>query len=240
MPARSLFRAMRAVAALALIPCTLPAQRPPIRLAGLLGVSRTSATGVGPIDAELGGSIGATATIEISRLLGLRTEALLSRRALRGIGSAEPLVCGFEDLCTQSLAGLEETRWTDLEFPLLLEVRTPRRDGRVQAFGYAGPFMALRLGCTRASPAGQLGEFVRDCDGVAPGTTGYTYFNDLDGGLVIGGGIRLGSVGLGVRWTRGYVPLAPFQPGGDSQLINGKSSSLALLVEAGGRIRPRR
>jgi len=229
----ALLLALAAVPVMPMVPEALAAQNLPIRITGLAGLNRTSATGVGPIDAQLGGTVGLSATLEFSRLFGLRTEALLSRRALRGFSADDQLVCPLEQPCTHVPLGHEETRLTDLEFPLLFEVRAPKDIGAVRPFAYAGPFMALRLRCSRASGVEASGTLVAPCESE---TSLPTYYSDVDGGLVVGGGVRVGVVGVGLRWTRGYVPIVPFQTAGREGLMNGKSSSLAFLLEVGGRL----
>jgi hypothetical protein len=62
-------------------------------------------------------------------------------------------------------------------------------------------------------------------------------YRNGDAGFVVGGAIASGGIGVGFRWTRSLVAVAPFQPtGGAGYLTGAKNSTLAITLELGTRL----
>jgi hypothetical protein len=192
------------------------------------GVNRNTATGAGPIDPRYRGSIGAFASFPLAEPLRFRAEMLVTGKQLG-------LVCPpIEEKTIQSL--------TWLELPLLLEAQFHRALGgwgSPKLFG--GPFVAVRLACSVIQPVVPVpqqprsngsSKVVTPCQDLNPSS----FYNNGDAGFVVGGGLAVGGVGLGVRWIRSLVPIAP--AGSEAgRLAGAKQSTLALFVDLGARIR---
>lgn len=206
------------------------------------GPNRNTATGAGPIDAKFRGSFGGFLSVPVVGDLRIRPEIAVSGKQL---GFQTPLAGG----CTEGDCGLnpaETASFTWLEVPLLFEARfhrTLRELGSPRL--YAGPFVAVRLACSFAEPVplsepaqqpgGNDTRLVTPC---ASSSAGATRYNNGDAGFVVGGAIGLGPVGLGLRWIRSLVPIAPNQTTVDGRpLVGAKHSTLALTLEFGTRIR---
>lgn len=108
----------------------------------------------------------------------------------------------------------------------------------------------VRLACSLADPIGagtapdagqSLPEadaaprLVRSCDDPDASTTRP---NNGDAGFVIGAALAAGGIGVGFRWTRSVVPIAPYQTVLDeSHLVGAKNSTLAVTLEIAARVR---
>lgn len=241
-----------AFALLTMLPSILPAQRArfdrirrafrgedAVELGLVGGPNRTTFTGAGPIDAEIRGSIGGYLSVPIIGHLRLRPEALVTGRQI-GITSLIQPPCLPPGGCPP-VSELQTASFTWLEVPVMLEARFHRA---LAGWGtpriYGGPFVAVRLSCSFAVPVDpqppQLDDtrFVRSCNDATGGATRY---NNGDAGFVLGGAIATGGVGLGFRWTRSLVPVAPDQTVTDAgRLIGAKSSTLTLTLELGTRL----
>jgi len=209
---------------------------------GLIGgPNRNTVTGAGPVDAKFRGSLGAFLSVPVMGSIRLRPEVAVSGKQvgfLEPFGSCDPGPC-------DPLGQRQTASFTWLEAPLLVEARFNRALG---GWGtpriYGGPFVAVRLSCSFATPIDASQEpladnetprIVRPCN-AADGTS--ARYNNGDAGFVVGGAIAAGSVGLGVRWTRSLVPIAPDQSGlGGGRLIGAKHSTLAVTLEFATRLR---
>jgi len=203
------------------------------------GPNRNTATGAGPVDAKFRGSFGGFLSVPVVGDLRIRPEIAVSGKQV----AFRTPVTG----CTEGDCGLnpaETASFTWLEVPLLLEARlhrTLRELGSPRL--YAGPFVAVRLACSFAvpvepsqPPAGAFDtRLVTPC--ASPDAGGARY-NNGDAGFVVGGAIGLGPVGLGLRWIRSLVPIAPDQATVDGRpFVGAKHSTLALTLEFGTRVR---
>ena len=244
-------RLLAVVIVLTALPSILPAQRgrlDRIRRAfhgedaveiGLIGgPNRTSATGIGSVDAEIRGEIGGFLSVPIIGRLRLRPEVMVSGKEL---GATEVFLppCLPPGGCSP-VTQTQEASFTWLQVPVLFETKFTRAIG---GWGtpklYAGPFVAIRLACSFSVPievtaTSEETKLVQDCEDPA---TGAVRYNNGDAGFVLGGAIASGGIGIGFRWTRSLVPLAPDQsvtaPG---RLIGAKSSTLTLTLELGTRL----
>ncbi len=234
--------------AVILVPIELSAQR---RFAGYVrrafdyravevgvvgGPNRSSVTGAGPIDARFRGMLGAFASVRLGDGLRLRPELLVSGKQVATNTDFFP-PCLPPGPC-QPITETETTSITWLEAPLLLEYRFDQIAGRLGPKLYAGPFMAIRIGCSLSTsrvpaPATAGDRLIRSC---ATENTGGTRFNNGDAGFVVGGGFGTGSVGIGFRWIRSLAEVAPFQSTGTSRLIGAKQSTLAVTLEFSTRL----
>jgi hypothetical protein len=200
------------------------------------GPNRSSVTGAGPIDARFRGMLGGFASVRLGDGLRLRPEVIVSGKQV-ATSTSIFAPCLPPGPCAETVE-TETTSFTWLEAPLLLEYRFDQIAGRFGPKLYAGPFMAIRIGCSlavsQAPPLEADGDrLVRSC---ATEHTGNTRFNNGDAGFVAGGGIGTGSVGLGFRWIRSLVEVAPFQPAGTSRLIGAKQSTVAVTLEFSTRV----
>ncbi len=229
--------------AAALAPSPVEAQRTMARMVrrafdynavelGLIGgPNRTAVTGAGPIDARFRGMLGGFVSVRLGEGFRLRPEMLASNKA---VASQAILVtpCLPPGPCP-TFRQTETTSLTWLEAPILLEYGFNHR-GRAGLKVFAGPFVAIRVACslgtaTQGSPARE----VRSCAQLVDAST---QFNNGDAGFVVGGGLTAGPLGIGLRWSRSLVPLAPFQPDGTSRLVGAKQSTLSATVEISTKI----
>jgi hypothetical protein len=196
---------------------------------GLIGmVNRNTVTGAGPVDARIRAAAGGFLSVPVARGFRFRSEFLV-----RGteVGRTEVFLppCIPEIDCSRTL---HSSTW--LELPLLLEARLPRaRYAGFRPTVFAGPFLAVRLGCSESTGPGldpvplqsSGAKLVQSCDGLTGGS-----YNNGDAGFVVGAGVARGGVGISHRWTRSLVPVAPF--GSNLGFLAGaKGSSLALSLE---------
>ncbi len=199
------------------------------------GPNRNSVTGAGPIEPRFRGMLGGFASVRLGDGLRLRPELLVSGKQVAiDTDIVDPCQPGP---CPLPFVETETTAITWVEAPLLLEYRfDPIGRGRLAPKIYGGPFMAIRISCSLSVtqvPRSSGDRLVRSC---ATDNTGGTRFNNGDAGFVIGGGIGTGSVGIGLRWTRSLVEMAPFQLNGTSRLIGAKQSTLAATLEFATRL----
>lgn len=213
--------------------------------AGLVGgPNRNTVTGAGPVDAKIRGFGGAFLTIPVAGDLRIRPEALLSGKNVGESFEIQPpcLPPGGCPPITQR----RTAAFTWLEVPILAEVRFPGMFGRGSMPRlYGGPFLGVRLSCSFVEPVGapvaETGsgqaagsEIVSPCD--PPNGPGPRY-NNGDAGFVLGGTLGVRGIGIGARWTRSLVPVAPDQVLlGSTRLIGAKHSTLALTLELTTRI----
>jgi hypothetical protein len=195
------------------------------------GLHRNTVTGVGPIESELNGRLGVFLGVPLARVMAVRPELAVT---WKGFGvEVFPLPLDFcpPPECTPVPPYREETTLTYLEAPLLVQAVSPWKVAdRITPSLYTGPFFAIRLNCAyrqqvQAIPE-QLALYapVTTCDGSG------SVFNNGDAGLVLGGAIRYGPAGLGLRWTRSLVALSP-REGSLGRFSGGKSSTVDLVLE---------
>ena len=215
----------------------------PVEL-GLIGsVNRNTVTGAGPVDPRFRGSIGGFMSLPLGTVFRLRPEVMVSGKYIAETDELnvpfDPFPCLPAVSCVPVLQ--ETTRsLTWLEIPVLLEARFRRALG---GWGtpkvYGGPFVAVRLSCNVSikgvdenAPAPTSARLIKSCDEFQPNAT----YNNGDAGFVLGAGVSAGLVGVGFRWTRSLVPVAPF---GSSvgRLAGAKQSTLALTLELATRLR---
>jgi hypothetical protein len=239
MRARSRSGRILATLLLLLLPSTTLAQTA-LPTAGLFGgLNRNAVTGVGPATARIGGQAGVFLSFPVGSHLGFRPEAGVSWKQIQATSGG--LCSQGERLCL-SAPETERATFTWIEVPLLADVRLP---GSVVAgltpHLLAGPFVGVRLGkvaCTHigppavpdqlpSSPAPTMSscDDAYEADGGSPASNG-------DAGFVLGGTLRRGSVGLGLRWTRSLVDAVRYSPVGYSPLMGGRHSTVSLTVEA--------
>jgi hypothetical protein len=210
------------------------------------GPNRNTATGAGPVDPKFRGSFGGFLSVPVVGDFRIRPEIAVSGKQVGWRNEfIQPCLPDLPDAPCGPVSQLETGSFTWLEVPILLEARFHRA---LRELGtprlYAGPFVAVRLACSFAvpvpsdepAPAGSDGpRLVTPC---ASGTAGSTRYNNGDAGFVVGGAIGLGPVGLGLRWIRSLVPIAPDQSTVDGRpFVGAKHSTLALTLEFGTRIR---
>jgi hypothetical protein len=109
-----------------------------------------------------------------------------------------------------------------VEVPLLLKLAFPSNSGsNVRPHLYAGPAVAFKMGCTAKGEEGNVSVSV-DCEefeAVLKGT---------DFGLVVGGGLDLGRLMLGARYTIGMTNLNDGENLSSDEEF--KSRSISFLV----------
>lgn len=103
----------------------------------------------------------------------------------------------------------------------------------------------MRLSCSVRQPVSGAADFVQKCrdaeaiqDSPIP-IEGIPANRRFDAGLMIGAGVRLGVVGLGLRWTQSLVvtfPEARFGGIGATWLSGGRYSTLSAVVDVAGRL----
>lgn len=202
------------------------------------GPNRNTVTGVGPVDPRVRGMLGGFASVRLGDGFRLRPELVVSGKQI-ATNSDINLPCLPPGPCPGPITETETTSITWLEAPILLEYRFDRfGTGRIGPKLYGGPFMAIRVGCSLSSPVSptttpERDRIVRSC---STDNTDGTRFNNGDAGFVVGGGIGTGSVGIGFRWTRSLVEVAPFQGNGFSRLIGAKQSTLSATLEFSTRL----
>jgi Outer membrane protein beta-barrel domain len=206
------------------------------------GPNRNTVTGAGPVDAKIRGSLGGFLSVPVIGSIRLRPEVLVSGKQVGFTDSFIPPCLPPGTQCVP-ITATEKASFTWLEAPLLIEARFPRAISRdVTPRIYGGPFIAVRLACSFSNPVadvpvpqGSSGpELVRPCSSADGSTTRY---NNGDAGFVVGGTIAAGGVGIGVRWTRSLVPIAPDQSvAAGNRLIGAKNSTLAVTLEFATRI----
>lgn len=206
------------------------------------GPNRNTVTGVGPADAKVRGSLGGFVSVPLVGPIRLRPELAVTGKRV-GFTSTAFTPCLPPGPCPP-VTIRETASFTWLEAPLLFEARFPRAFGRwITPRIYGGPFLAVRLACSLSTPldtapvpeGGASPQLVQSC--TDPDASAIHYSNG-DAGFAIGGTIAAGGVGIGFRWTRSLVPLAPDQTVLDqSRLVGAKSSTLAITVEFAARIR---
>ncbi|MEO8451658.1 MAG: hypothetical protein ABI647_17830 [Gemmatimonadota bacterium] len=207
------------------------------------GPNRNTVTGAGPVDPKIRGLLGGYLSVPIAGGLRLRPEVLVSGKLVGFPNEILVPPCLPPGGCLP-ISGQETASFTWLEAPILLETRFHRALG---GWGtpriYGGPFVAVRLACSFSTPAsaqpaplnGTVPQLVQSCN-AADGSS--TRYNNGDAGFVIGGAISTGGIGLGFRWTRSLVPIAPDQSVlTGSRLIGAKNSTLAVTLEIGTRLR---
>ncbi|MGE0554383.1 MAG: hypothetical protein AB7R55_13225 [Gemmatimonadales bacterium] len=244
------------LAGLILTPATVDAQRRgsdryrryvrsanAVELGLIGGPNRNTVTGAGLVDAKYRGSLGAFLSVPVMGSIRLRPEVAVSGKQ---VGVTDQVIppCLPDVLC-DPISERQTASFTWLEAPLLIEARLDRALG---GWGtpriYGGPFVAVRLSCSFATPIEVTPEplsdreaprIVRPCN-PTDGTS--ARYNNGDAGFVVGGTIAAGSVGVGVRWTRSLVPIAPDQSVlGGGRLIGAKHSTLAVTLEFATKLR---
>ncbi|MEZ4585629.1 MAG: hypothetical protein R2909_04410 [Gemmatimonadales bacterium] len=242
------------LAGLILFPATVDAQRRgsdryrryvrssnAVELGLIGGPNRNTVTGAGPVDAKYRGSLGAFLSVPVMGSIRLRPEVAVSGKQ---VGFVEPFGPCDPGPC-DPIGERQTASFTWLEAPLLVEARLDRALG---GWGspriYGGPFVAVRLSCSFSTPIGDTPDpvleddtprIVRPCN-PTDGTS--ARYNNGDAGFVVGGTIAAGSVGVGIRWTRSLVPIAPDQSVlGGGRLIGAKHSTLAVTLEFATRLR---
>jgi len=226
--------------ALLLITAPALAQRPGLEVGVRAGPNRSTLTGsAGPIAAGFQGQIGAFLTVPMSARWAIRPELAITRKKVQFTGPESP--CPAEGPCIAIYVPASETgrtTFTWVEVPLLAQFRLPAIGPlNVTPQLMAGPFLAVRLGqvdCQRfgpptspeelsTAPSGSCNEDYQPA-GAHPASNG-------DAGFVLGGVLRRGNVGLGVRWTRSMVDAILGSPFTSSPLTGGRHSTLTLSVE---------
>lgn len=199
------------------------------------GPNRSTMVGGGSFDARFKGLLGGFVSVRLAEGLRLRPEVLISGKDVAATDQVVP-PCLPPGPCP-ALYLTETTRLTWLEAPLLIEYRFDDVLGsNLAPKVYAGPFLALRLGCSLSSPVsptpnpdpGDTQRLVQGCD-----TAGRTAsrFNNGDGGFVIGAGIGTGPVGLGFRWIRSLTKV-----GQTNRFLGARQSTVALTLEFSTRL----
>ncbi|MFN0180618.1 MAG: outer membrane beta-barrel protein [Gemmatimonadales bacterium] len=203
--------------------------------AGLVGgPNRTTLTGAGPVNPSVRGMLGGFVSVRLGDGFRLRPEVLVSGKQ-SGVTTELLPPCAPPGACA-AIIQRENTSLTWLEAPLLLEYRP---DGFGRDFAprlFAGPFLALRVGCSqsvRTSNDPNNIHLVRTCGDQTPQSP---QFNNGDGGFVLGGGLYRRGVGVGLRWTRSLAEVAPFQSGNFSTLFGAKQSTLTATLEFATRL----
>ena len=184
------------------------------------GVNRTTLSR-NSVDGGTGGAFGLTTRWPLAGAVRLRVDGLVTRRVVRhDIGG-----CPFFFPCTPDQVlppGTRSVRLTQFDVPVLLEARATR--GAVRPWVLGGPYGSARIGCS-----------ARDDHGTVVASSSCA--DDLRGlhaGFVVGGGIELGRVGVGVRWTRSLTSLSkPVPADGSSLFGDAHLSTLSLVVEVG-------
>lgn len=212
------------------------------RLGMLAAVSRSTMVGAFDAQGRFSGQVGLFAAVPVGRSLALRPELSV---AWRRVGSAAFLApqCPVEMLCTQSLAEVEEVTATNwLEVPVLVELTLPSA-GRVRPILMAGPYGAIRLACSFTTSEPGMVSTVQTCRDGEPIREGPFPIEGIppnrkaDAGFVVGGGVRIGAIGVGLRWTRSLVvtfPEARFGGLGSTLLSGGRYSTVAVTVDVSG------
>jgi len=244
------------LAGIAMLPTALPAQRrtlqrihrfldrdAAVEIGVIGGPNRSTVTGAGEVDPKIRGSLGGFLSVPVIGSIRLRPEVSVSGKQVGFTNTLIPPCLPTGDPCLP-VTETEKASFTWLEAPLLIEARFPRAISRdLTPRLYAGPFIAVRLACSFSNPVattpipeGSTGpELVRPCTSADGSATRY---NNGDAGFVVGGTIAAGGIGIGLRWTRSLVPIAPDQSATDgSRLIGAKSSTLAVMLEFATRIR---
>lgn len=196
------------------------------------GPNRNTVTGAGPVDPKYRGFGGMFITVPVTGDLRIRPEALLSGKNVGESFEFQP-PCQPPGSCPP-VQTHQTASFTWLEVPILGELRFPGALGRGSAPRlYGGPFLAVRLSCSLSQPLGggqpAGSEVISPCD---PPTAPGAGYNNGDAGFVVGGTLGLRGVGIGARWTRSLVPVAPDMAAlASSRLVGAKHSTLALTLE---------
>ena len=201
--------------------------------AGVIGgPNRTSLTRAGSIDPEVRGMLGAFISVRLGAGFRLRPEALVAGKRT-GATYSFLTPCLPPGPCP-SVIESQRTTVTWLESPLLVEYRPGGFSRRFAPRLYAGPFLAIRVGCSLSTQTGAqpgTSRLVRAC---ADDPAANPHVNNGDGGFVVGGGIHRHGVGLGLRWTRSLADLAPPTIGPNpnpSRLTGARQSTLTATLE---------
>lgn len=214
------------------------------RLGVLAAVNRSTMVGAFDAEGRFSGQMGLYATVPVGRSLAIRPELSV---AWRRVGSSTflALQCPIEFLCTQSLAEVDEVTSTSwLEVPILVELALPAA-GSVRPILTAGPYGAIRLACSYTTSVPNAVGTVQSCrdgepiQGAPMPIEGIPPNRKADAGLVVGAGFRAGAVGVGFRWTQSLVvsfPEARFGGLGATPLSGGRYSTVAVIVDVGGRL----
>jgi hypothetical protein len=198
------------------------------------GPNRTTLTGAGPVNPSVRGMLGGFVSVRLGAGFRLRPEVLVSGKQ-SGFTTEILPPCVPPGPCTPIIER-ENTSLTWLEAPLLLEYRPEGFSRDFAPRFFAGPFLALRVGCSqsvRSSNDPNNIQLVRTC---GDQTAQSPQFNNGDGGFVLGGGLYRHGVGIGLRWTRSLAEVAPFQSGNFSQLLGAKQSTLTATLEFATRL----
>ncbi len=198
------------------------------------GPNRSTATGAGPIEPRVRGSLGGFLSLRLGDGFRFRPEVLVTAKALATETELIP-PCLPSGPCPGPFLQTETTSATWIEGPILLEYRfRPPGRGRLVPKVFGGPFLAIRVSCSIATAVEtSLSRVVRSC---AEPSQGFGAFSNGDAGFVVGGGVTTGRVGIGLRWSRSLAEVAPFQANGGSRLIGAKMSVLAATVEFSTRL----
>lgn len=209
---------------------------------GLIGgPNRTTATALDSIQAGYRASAGGYLSIPVMGRYRFRPEVLVTGTRV-GYTLSYQTPCQPPGPCPPAYqAEAVSTTW--LEVPLLVEARFPHAFGRhLTPRLQAGPFVGVRLQCSIAAGEALIGvvpngvtdpQTNRECDG-SVGTE--SYHNGV-AGFVLGGSVGFRGLGLGARWTRSLVPIAPSRGGlNSSRVAGGKLSTLSVTLEIGTRL----
>ena len=232
-------RTLRVVLGLALaVPTCLSAQDRVVAVGLVGGVNRSTMTGVGPVNAEFAGQAGLYGQFQLGSRISFRPEVSVSWKRLGTGGTAIPCDPGPCPLASQVsyIPNDQTTSLSWLEVPLLAQVTLPQIGGGITPRLIAGPYVAIRLSCSVSSPISvydmpATGSYApitvnQSCADATPSGVG-----NGDAGYVLGAGIGTGRFGVGLRWTRSMVATVPFSSFGNSPLMGGKQSTLAITLD---------
>lgn len=240
-------RAVALAAGVTFLPTFLGAQAPRVEVGLRAGPNRSLLVGGGETDSRVTSQMGLFVEAPVAGALSIRPEVVLSRKSFEYYegGShcpADWLCAARSSQITVALGEVVRPAFTWLELPVLAAVRLPEVPGvglRPQLL--AGPFVALRLGGVHCDRFGYTsvpdlasisvdGMTRSSCDGDYQPDGGHVARNG-DAGFVLGGVLRHGAVGIGVRWTRSLVAALEASTIAPTALSGGRHSTLSLTVE---------
>ncbi|MGE0441168.1 MAG: outer membrane beta-barrel protein [Gemmatimonadales bacterium] len=198
------------------------------------GVNWSTLTGSDRITARVSGTGGGFLSVPVAGSLRLRPELSVDNRRVESTRDIIP-PCLPPGPCPP-IEERQVATFTWLEAPVLAEWRMDGALGRsLRPRIYGGPFVAIRLGCSFTTPVegGGSTSFVVGCGSPDVGNQ----YHNGDAGFILGGAIASGGLGIGARWIRSLVPVAPAGSNpGAGYLLGAKSSTLVLTMEFGTRL----
>ena len=238
-------RTLHLVLGLALLaPLSLGAQERGVQVGLVGGVNRSTMTGVGPVDAEFAGQAGLYGQFQLSSRVTFRPEVSVTWKRLGTSNEVfpplpcDPGPCPLIRAGSQVVAINQTTSLSWLEVPLLAQVALPQIGSGITPRLIAGPYVAVRLSCSVASSSNLIYDLPAGVEPPAPVVT-YSQscdqtagsFANGDAGYVLGAGIGTRRFGVGLRWTRSMVATVPSSAFGNSPLMGGKQSTLAITLD---------